>query len=122
MVARSSQRDRSELCRGRCRCRSWIKILLAPLELRLTLLDERLDALTEVLRPEERQELEEDVVHVRLERLLEAEAHHALRRLHCQRGVGGDFSGKLSSCGHELIRLDDVAHEAGFERFLRGKG
>ena len=62
------------------------------------------------------------MVHVRLERLLEAEAHHALRRLHCQRGVGGDFSGKLSSCGHELIRLDDVAHEAGFERFLRGKG
>src|SRR5581483_1923670 len=77
--------------RARSSRRSAATERLAPLELRRALLDERLHALAEVLRAEERQELEVDVVHVRLERFLEAEAHHALRRLHRERRVLRDL-------------------------------
>src|SRR2546425_3565389 len=93
-------------------------LVLSPLELGLALLHEGLNAFAEVLRAEEGEELEEDVVDVRLERLLQAEAHHALGGLNGERGVGGDFGGHLPGSGHELVQLDDLVDESEGERFF----
>src|SRR5262249_53915114 len=56
-------------------------------ELGGTLLEERGHAFLEVLAAEERQQLQEDVVHVLLERLGLGHPHHALRRAHRERRV-----------------------------------
>ena len=64
-----------------------------------------LHAFLEVLAAEERQELQEDVVHVRLEGLVEGHAHHALRRLHGERRVRRDLLGQRAHLLlEELVR------------------
>src|SRR5690349_7145248 len=65
--------------------------LLSSLELRLTLLEEGPDAFLHVFRLHQRQELQEDVMDMLVERLVPRHAHHALGGLHGERRVGRDL-------------------------------
>ena len=67
-----------------------------PVNVGWALLHEGGDALAEVVGAQQRQQLQEHVVHVLLERLGLGRAHHPLDRPHRERGVGGDLAGELA--------------------------
>src|SRR5581483_12467196 len=90
----------------------------AAREARRPLLDERRDAFPEVVRPEERHELHEHVVRVRLEVLAEAVAIEPLHRLHGERRVRRDLRRPPPGLGAELPRRHDRVHEAEMQRPL----
>ena len=58
------------------------------------------------------------MVHVRLERLFQADAHHPLRGLHGQRRVGGDLGRHLASGRHQLVVLDDLVDQPQRQRLF----
>ena len=53
-------------------------------------------AFLHVVRPEQRQKLQIDVMHVVAERFVQAHAHHALGGLHGKRRIAGDLARQLS--------------------------
>ena len=64
----------------------------------------------------QRQQLQEHVVHVLLERLGLGGAHHPLDRPHGQRRVGGDLGGQLARPIGELGVGHHVVHQTQLER------
>ena len=76
------------------------------------------DALLEVVGAEQRQQLQEHVVDVLLERLGLGHAHHALDGPHRERRVGGDLDGQLSGGVGQLGVGHDPVHETELERLL----
>ena len=62
------------------------------------------------------------MVHAGFERFVHGEAHHALGGLHGQRRVLGDLFGQSVAEGHQVVVVNDVVDEAGFQRFLRAQG
>ncbi len=92
---------------------------LASFELGFALFQEGLDAFLHVLGLHQRQQLQEDVVHVRLERLLHAEPHHPLRRLHGERRVLRHLRRERARFVHEPVGRHHLADEPVLERLLR---
>ena len=66
-----------------------------------------------------RQQLEEHVVDVLLERLGLGGAHHPLDRPHGQRRIGGDLAGQLAHGLVELLGGDHLVDQAQLERLVR---
>ena len=94
-------------------------MLIGPVNFGAALLHVRGDALAEVVGAQQRQQLEEHVVHVLVERLGLGGAHHPLDRPHGERRVGGDLAGQLAHGLLEVLGLDHVVHQAELERLRR---
>src|SRR5580698_8607323 len=75
--------------------RNGATVASSPCEFGVALFEEGLDALLHVLGLHQRQQLQEDVMDVLVERLVPAHAHHALGSLDGERCVGGDLERQL---------------------------
>src|SRR5215470_8341281 len=87
----STARTRGDWVAGTSPAMVGMGVRLPPLEFCRAFFEEGAHAFGGVLRFEERQELKEDVMHMIVEGLAQAHAHHALRRLNRERRVRRDL-------------------------------
>ena len=85
-------------------------------ELGIALLHERCDTFGEVIGAQQRQQLQEHMVHVLLERLGFGSSHHALDRPHGERCVGRDLLRHGGGALDEFVCVDDMVHQTEIER------